>query len=453
MDDQSSTPPEESPSGVLPRQLRRQLARKSTESEAEGEGDPLASVIIYLSTLHAQLKKGQQEGGTVKPKAEGKASALREKRMPRTGAGLEQGFAELGQRASANLFEPARNGLPATASPEERSSSGGHGAPRAVWIGLASALLLAAVVASIIWWPHAAAPTPPGKGTTQRKPGVRINEPLAERKATDAGMAAADQILEAMQHGKLAEASALIADAQKHDLVVPGMNYQAALLAYGQGKDDEAEDWIDQAVAMNEDVPECLFLQANTEAAKGNYDQADQFLEEATRAAPFSPRYFFLWGESLRRKGNPARAIPQFKQAWLRRPTREDSDLILFKMHLAMIEAGDQEAFQKELAEQLTRADVSGDTLLVAAANEINRGAFPAGAAYLRRAAQALPPAMRFSRLRDYFFKAQEKQPDIAAALAEITPKDAGSPPPARWAKTFVDPATRGLAEVDPGTW
>ena len=151
-----------------------------------------------------------------------------------------------------------------------------------------------------------------------------------------------------------------------------------------------------------------------------------------------------------------------------------DTDLIIFKQRLARIEVGNDTSFQAELAAQLDREDVSGETWLLAAANEISRAAFPAAVEDLRRAAHLLPPALLRSRLRDYVFQAQARQPDLAAFWSSLAPAPAGvpaatpagtsaatpvgnptatpppAPPPVR---TLVDPATRGLAEADPACW
>ena len=252
--------------------------------------------------------------------------------------------------------------------------------------------------------------------------------PATENTASSEVARTADLVLRSIQRGRLEEASGLLADASKRGSVLPGLRYQAALLALRQGDVRASVDWISQSIAAREAVPECLYLRANAAATAGDYAAVCESFGQAAGAAPFSPRYFFFWGEALRRYGHPAEALPQFERALLCRPSSTESDLIHFKMGLAEIEAGADERFESRLQFLLAQKNVSGDALLLAAAAEINRVAYPAAAEYLQRAKQTMPPALLAARLRDFLFQARSRQPDLAAAWPAAVPTGPSDP-------------------------
>lgn len=435
---------EEVAAGQFPPVLQRRPLHKRADPGATSS-DHLASIIVYLSALHAELlQTGQTKPGDLStPRA---APVLKEKRLSRTGATLGEDFAKFGQRSDAGApvvptFRPA-------AFTSERPPGSRLG-----WLTLLGASGVGFLCAAAIFGLR---PQASSSGVAAAAPHTRAaasgGRPLEGGASQEAG-AIANQVLDAIQHGRLAAASSLLEEAHRRDLRLPGMSYQAALLAYQRGDGAKAEDWIDASLAANEWVPECLYLQANRAAAQGDYDGAVKAMEAATQAAPFSPRYFFFLAECLRRKGNPALALPQFKQALRCRPTTVDTDLILFKMHLAMIEVGNDAAFQQQLAEKLTQEPVPGDTLLLAAANAINQAKYPEAAACLRRAAPVLPPTLLRLRLRDYLFRAQTGQSDLAKVWTEWSLPGGQGPSATSRTDVLVDPATRGLGEADPSGW
>ena len=156
----------------------------------------------------------------------------------------------------------------------------------------------------------------------------------------------------------------------------------------------------------------------------------------------------------MRRHGNSAAAIAQFQQALRCRPNSADTELILFKIGLTKLEANTDLIFKTELHDRLAQEPVSGDTLLLAAADAISRNDFAEAADDLRRAALILPPRVFQSRARDYIFQQQATQPEIAAVLKLTLPTTAANPTPTqRPGHVLIDPATRSLAEADPAGW
>ena len=447
MDNPGSQFADEVPAGELPPVLQRRPLYKRTDEDAK-PSDQLASVIVYLSSLHAEIMQTEQKevSGLAPQRA---ASVLQEKRLSRTGAALVEDFAKFGQRSDAG------HPISPLATRPEAFNADRPARFQAGWkalLGTGCVGFLCAV-ALFEFWPRAfPSMIFPSTPIDFRAAGNVVRAPEAGEASPEAG-AVADQVLDAIQHGRVMEASSLLEGAHRRRLRLPGMNYQGALLAFHQGDESKAEDWIDAAIAANEFVPECLYLRANHAAAAGDFEEAVKAMEAAARAAPFTPRYFFFWAECLRRKGNPALALPQFNQALRCRPTTADADLILFKMRLAIIESGKDANFEKQLADKLGQEPVSPDTLLLAAANEVNRSAYPAAAGYLRRAASLLPPATLRLRLRDYLFRAQANRPDLAKVWTDLLPPNAQDASKPAKASVCVDPATRGLGEADPSGW
>ena len=295
--------------------------------------------------------------------------------------------------------------------------------------------------------------------SANNNPATQISQPPApadrsvDALVSDAALKVANLAIDAIEKGDFAKASGLLDEAQRENLSWPDMDYQGALLALSQGNVESAARWIDRSIAARQSVAECLYLRANQDAATGNYQLAAQSFQEAARLTPFNPRYFFFWAECLRRNGNPSLAITQFEQALRCRPSSVDTELILFKMHLARIETGSDIGFQAQLQSKLSHPPVAGDTLLLAAAEEINEGNTAASQEYIRKAAQVLPSATLEQRLRDFVFKTQ-LPPTQTAELRPVSgsaPATGATRPVRR--RVLIDPATRSMADADPGDW
>jgi tetratricopeptide (TPR) repeat protein len=266
--------------------------------------------------------------------------------------------------------------------------------------------------------------------------------------ASDAALKTADAVIEAIGKGDLPKAAALLAQAQSEGIDLPGQRYQAALLALAIGGRGTADQSIERSIAARDSVPECLYLRANLDATGGNYGLAAADFADATRYTPFSPRNFFFRAECLRRNGNPAQAISQFEQALRCRPGPEDADLIYFKLRLATLETGTDTAYQAQLAAKLTQEPVAGDTLLLGAADEINKGSQSAALEFVRKAAAVLPAGTFRSRLRDFAFRSLPSGGQLAPA--SLTPRPAA---PVGRVRALIDPATQSLQQADPANW
>ena len=99
---------------------------------------------------------------------------------------------------------------------------------------------------------------------------------------------------------------------------------------------------------------------------------------------------------------------------------------------------------EAELASNLAKKPVPGDWLLLAAARDLNRAAFPAAAGYLKDAKNTLSPD-RFNLLvRDFAYQGYAAQPEVAALL-KVSPAPDPSVP--------LDPGVWPADEADPAVW
>ncbi len=175
---------------------------------------------------------------------------------------------------------------------------------------------------------------------------------------------------------------------------LPGAEYRLALLAIQRGDIVDADLHLVHSTAAGEMVAGCDYIRATFAGSQGNFGEAGRQLEGATRAEPFNGKWYFCWGECLRRQGKPRAALAVLEQALDRPFSREEGDLYVFKIGLAKIEAGGDDEFNAALDQHLQQKNVPGDWLLLAAARELDRAAYPAAAEYLAKAEKVMPPEL-----------------------------------------------------------
>ena len=227
-----------------------------------------------------------------------------------------------------------------------------------------------------------------------------------------------------------------------------GINYRLALLAVQRNDRLEAEQRIERSRLDGENLADGCYVLARLAADKGDYDEAADQFQRATHAQPFSGKHFFYRGELLRRQGQPQAAVAAFAQALVRPYTAESGDLYLFKQRLAKVEFGHDDAFNAELADHLKATPVAAEWLLLAAAQELDRQAYPAAAEHLRLASDRMPAAIYAGLTHDYFFQTHAKRSEVAPLLNRSVNLDISSAGP-----TVLDPGNWGPERGDPGTW
>ncbi len=450
--------------------VRRPLYKRSEPTPSAEE--ELTNVISFLQRLQATVRRAASQSDKPSPVDAGQ-SVLQAKRLSRTGVTPDHfQIGVLPKTWSSFPAEGASKPDPQTAAddPEAEEPRRDFTVPTPTptpepvraksrltpWLVFLGGLVLAALGLAVYLWSQDALPWhaegPPRNQASHAKPAATPGAEPSEEALNTANLA-----LEAMQGGDLRKASDLLAAARKQGAVMRGFYYQAALLAYNQGQLEEADNFLNQSIEANEAVADCWYLRANASFAAAGPAQAAEQFEEATHAAPFDPRYYFFRAECLRRHGNTAEALAQFQQALKCRPSSVDTELILFKIGMTKLESNTDLIFKTELRDRLSHEPVAGDTLLLGAADAISRNEYAEAADDLRRAALVLPPRTFQSRVRDYVFRAQSKQPDIAAALKSSPPVGGpASPAPVAAQKpvrVLVDPATRSMAEADPAGW
>ena len=450
MEGSDTSPPEEpAPGAHAPIVPTRRSQRKRDEPEPISPTDSrIVGAIALLSSLFPQSRPG--EGAEPASVPERTQSVLQAKRLSRSG-----GSAGEAGTIPASGSEPGAPGGGATLNkmtprlarpPRPRAWS-----PVLVWSVALGAVLLGL---ELIWYWPADRPAVPAAaanlGATVPTPG----RPPGNLHVSDEALQVADQFLATIAKGDFAGALDLLEETDRRKLLLPGLRYQAGLVAYHQRDSYKAARWINASINAGECLPECAYLQAADAASRNNYQAAAAHMQEAARLTPFSPRYYFHWAECLRRAGKPAEAIERFEQARRCRPASGDLELIFFKLDLARIEADNDAEFQADIAKKLTVEPVSGNLLLLGAANEITHDHAAAATPYLQRAAQALAPGVMRARMRDYVFRLPANEAALAAEWAALVPAPATAAPAGPPATPpLVDPATRGLVDTDPAVW
>jgi tetratricopeptide (TPR) repeat protein len=467
-----SSAPDAKGSPIEIRPGRREIYKRETRTS--GTKEALSHVIAYLASLQSHVENEEHHKRSSLRRG---LTVLQSRRLRRSGRGPAEGFLAPfhANRRTLELLPPSMTAGESaepvqvvveaesvvvdggkasgpTAAPIHRSGPG--------WVTWSFLLVL--LLGTAIFFLFERSP-----GIVREHPSDASGSapPVATAEgagASDAALKTANAVIEAIAKGDLGKASGLLAQAQSQGIHLPGLRYQAALLALALKDLDAADNWIAQSIRAKDSIPECLYLRAVLEAKGGNYghsaleatggryELAAADFGEATRYTPFNPRNFFFQAECLRRNGNPVEAISLFEQALRCRPSAEDAELINFKMRLAELEAGTDPSLQTQLAAKLAQEPVAGSTLLVAAANEINLGNQKAAVEYVRKAAAVMPAGTLNSRLRDFSFKSLPRGNDVTPAVLPAPPAASA---PAGHLRTIIDPATQSMQLADPGNW
>jgi tetratricopeptide (TPR) repeat protein len=266
--------------------------------------------------------------------------------------------------------------------------------------------------------PSRAVPTPAGEASDE----------TGERALRTAGLALVKE-----ETGDLSSARTLLESLADSPKVLPGTEYQLALLALRRGDRPGAGLYLERSLVASEAVAPCCYLRGALAGFQGNYREASDQLRLAVQAEPFNGRYLFYWGESLRRCGKLQDAAAAIRQALARPLTAEEWELYSFKLRLAQVEAGRGDPFDAELEEKLSQPSPSGDWLLLAAAQNVKRHALPAAAEFLQRAARLLPPQTYRTWVSDFAFQNYANEQEIAPFLRVPPPAPAivaGTPAP-----------------------
>ena len=227
-------------------------------------------------------------------------------------------------------------------------------------------------------------------------------------------------------------------------LRLPGAEYRLAMLDIERQDFAAADIHLNNSLTAGEMMSSCYLVNACFAAKKADFNGAVKQLAHAARLEPFSGKYLFCYGEALRRAGKTQAAVETLGQALDRPGAPPDLELIEFKQRLAKVEAGQDEAFNKELADHLAQKPVGGDWLLLAAAQDLLHGAYPAAASHLADAARGLSPHAFSVLVQDYLYQGYAGRPELAGVLKVPAPAPSGKP---------FDPGAWPFSEVDPATW
>jgi tetratricopeptide (TPR) repeat protein len=301
--------------------------------------------------------------------------------------------------------------------------------------------------------PIAAASPPP---TPAPSPAYR--EPFSKPSGvSERAFQALNEVLAASKRGDAAKTQTLLEDIQRQRIDFPGLDYRFAALAVQRGDLADAKQRLDRAATTTAPVNDqtqttaaACFLRAYLAGLEGNYKSAVQEFETAAYAEPFNARHLFFLGEALRRSDRLRVAVERLEQALLRPVSAADAEYIAYKLRLAKIEAGRSSDLTAELAEKIKRDSTPGYAywLLTAAAQEMQREEYPAAAAFLQKAARAMPTEDFNAQMRDYFFVNHASHKEVASYLARANASASKTAIPAP-----TDPIFWTLQNADPASW
>ena len=286
--------------------------------------------------------------------------------------------------------------------------------------------------------------TQPNHPETSSSTTVPMADPLARVGVNDRALEASDSGLHAENAGDLKTARQTWQAAVDGQVRLPGADYRLAMLDIQQGDLANADIHLSNSLAAGEMMASCYFVNACFAGKKSDYTEAAKQLSYAVRIEPFNAKYFFCWGETLRRAGKAIAGVDALTQALNRTASTSDIELFRFKLRLAKIEAGHDEAFETEFADSLAKPPVSGDWLLLAAARELSRADFPAAVGHLQAATRVLTPEVFNLLVQDFAFQSYATHPEVAALLKF-------SPPPSSMGP--MDPGAWPADEADPAVW
>ena len=311
------TPPEIVPDGPaeeepLARQRRAIVKRVEVPTSPS---ESLGGVIVFLSTLYSQLQAEEKRAPSAAPAPETGRKVLQEKRLTRSGvptdavlarAGLigepvapavppepgilpdsgwmggPEGLAGFATRPTAPVpLAPREPAFSSSSIPSNRLGS------RLVPFVLGLAVLELAVAGYLGWRAYA-----PSSGRSPASAHGAVVAPAdlpADEVVSEDALAVSNSVLDAIGKGDLPKAFDLLVDAQRRHVALPGLSYQAALLARNLGSAEKLEEWTDRSIAAHELVSECWYLRASDEAARGDFKSALASLESAAPVGAVRP--------------------------------------------------------------------------------------------------------------------------------------------------------------------
>ena len=454
-------PEAEDPSadGKNPSQQRRIFGTRRLANPAPSPAEPkpeleqrLANLVDSVKDLQTQISSAKAE-----PAADPEPKPRRLKRFQRAG-----GEEPLAEPAAEPAAEPEGRGDEATFNKniawprlarmdadvaESRTRAAAESRKQTTVVYVLTLIAGLALLLLGYWFGQGSSTepdTPPSQTEEALPARTAAVDPLTRAGVNDRALEAVDKGLSAEKGGNLDAARQTWEGAVAGQVRLPGASYRLAMLDIQRNDLADADIHLSDSLAAGEMMASCYFVNACFAGRKSNYVEAARQLSQAVRVEPFSAKYLFCWGEALRRAGKTQAAMDAIKQALSRPASAADLELFNFKLRLTRIQAGHDQSMDTELASNLAKTPVPGDWLLLAAANDLNRAAFPTAAKHLKDAARALTPGLFNLLVQDFAFQGYVTQPDVAALLK--VPPPSVSPMP-------FDPGAWPAEEADPAVW
>ncbi|MFH1808466.1 MAG: tetratricopeptide repeat protein [Pseudomonadota bacterium] len=129
--------------------------------------------------------------------------------------------------------------------------------------------------------------------------------------------------------------------------------YAAAEVALGRGRRDEAQKFVDTALARDKNDARLHYLKGRILAEESKVDEALRDFDEAIKLDPYTAAYYFDIAEILRDAGRPSEAVDRIR---LYGQKNYQSDEYKLKLGMALVDKGDL-AEAEDIFKKMVEAD------------------------------------------------------------------------------------------------
>lgn len=210
---------------------------------------------------------------------------------------------------------------------------------------------------------------------------------------------------QALSEGDYEKARKILLIAREQNPKAYGIKYGLAVIAFSQGKRDEAATLLQESLSAGEMSADSHNLLGVINMQNGKTEEAILAFQAAVAAAPQNPQPLLNLAEAHRANNDPKLAYDPLRKLIARDPNQRS--LYEMKLRFAQIDAGDldevvrsTDALIKEKGDQL-----SIDWVLTAAAISLRKGRMKEATTLLEQAKQVMPPDVFRNAMEDHAFK------------------------------------------------
>lgn len=232
---------------------------------------------------------------------------------------------------------------------------------------------------------------------------------VAEEKAPLALQAAT----KALREGDPEKARKLLLDARVRDPQAAGIDFGLGLVAFTQGRLDEAATELKKSIAAKDAVGDSENLLGIVLIQQGKPEEAVVHFGNSVAANPKNADFLVNLAEAQRANGEPKKAYTLLQGAMELNPERKS--YYELKLRLARIDAGDMFEVERDTVGKLQSKEIAMDWVITAAAISLRRARMDQAVALLTQAQKAMPPELFRNIMEDRAFRFYSSEPPIAA--------------------------------------